>query len=131
MIEQMFESGRIIVSTGDVKALEINLENKKIAVDVEDKNFIKRLIRMRGEIGEMFQGVGEGSGEGKKSGGTFGALRNVAETLNDAGVTLTVSYKGDVVVTLGAEASPTLLQLMTGTRAVAINSLSKLLRMIR
>lgn len=135
VIEQVFESGKITMFTGDIEALKINMKNKKIEVDIENKDFIKRLIRMRGEIGNIVQSADEGSKEQKdgnrKSTSTLGTLRNVAEMLDSAGITLVVSYKGDTVVTLGQEAKPTLLHLVTRTRAIAINSLPKLIRMIR
>jgi len=57
-------------------------------------------------------------------------LRTVADALKVRGITLTVSYKGNTVITIGADAKPTILQTITKTRAVAINSFYKLLRMV-
>jgi hypothetical protein len=51
--EPTFESGKVILSTGDLNVLEVNLTSKRINVDLEDKNFIKRIIAMRGEISQQ------------------------------------------------------------------------------
>jgi hypothetical protein len=56
-------------------------------------------------------------------------LINSAEDLKLAGVTITLSYKGDVVATAGAQASSMLSRIMTGTKAIEINNLPKLLEL--
>ncbi|HLN46051.1 MAG TPA: hypothetical protein VK209_10130 [Candidatus Sulfotelmatobacter sp.] len=134
--EPTFESGKVILSTGDLNVLEVNLTSKKINVDLEDKNFIKRIIAMRGEISQQAQAqLMEGDEiekEVKKKPGVspLKTLRSVAEALHDRGITLTVSYKGGTIITIGAEARSTILQLITKTRAVAVNSFINILRII-
>lgn len=134
--EPTFESGKVILSTGDLNVLEVNLTSKRINVDLEDKNFIKRIIAMRGEISQQAQAqLMEGEEiekEVKKKPGVspLKTLRSVAEALRDRGITLTVSYKGGTIITIGAEARSTILQLITKTRAVAINSFINILRII-
>lgn len=134
--EPTFESGKVILSTGDLNVLEVNLTSKRINVDLEDKNFIKRIIAMRGEISQQAQAqLIEGEEiekEVKKKPGVspLKTLRSVAEALRDRGITLTVSYKGDTIITIGAEARSTILQLITKTRAVAVNSFINILRII-
>jgi hypothetical protein len=129
--EPIFESGAVLLSTGDVKVLEVNLTSKKITVDVEDKAFLKRAIALRGEIGPPNdESEPEQNPQQKKSGGALSMLKTVAEALSKRGITLEVSYKGKKVATVGAEAKPTLLQLITKTRAVELNSLLGALRMI-
>jgi hypothetical protein len=49
--------------------------------------------------------------------------------LKDEGLTITLSYQGERLVTIGAEAKPTLSRLVTGTSAVEINNLRKLLEL--
>ena len=46
----------------------------------------------------------------------------MVEDLCSEGVTITVSYKGDRVVTVGSEANSKLTRLVTGTKGIEINS---------
>ncbi len=134
--EPTFESGKVVLSTGELNVLQVNLTSKRINVDLEDKSFIKRIIAMRGEISQQAQAqLIEGEEiekEVKKKPGVspLKTLRSVAEALRDRGITLTVSYKGGTIITIGAEARSTILQLITKTRAVAINSFINILRII-
>src|SRR4029077_5140337 len=45
-----FQSGKVHVYTGDVEVIRINAEGKRIDLDVEDKQFIKRAMKLRDEI---------------------------------------------------------------------------------
>ena len=132
--ELTFESGKIVVSTGDIEVLEINLKGKEIGVNVENKDFIKRAMRISGELsGERpntEKSENEKPGGKKKSGSSLATLKTVAETLSRRGITITISYQSHTVVTLGSGAHPWLSQLITKTNAIAINSLLKLVEMI-
>ncbi len=133
--ELTFESGKILVSTGDIEVLEINLKGKEIGVNIEDKDFIKRAISLSGEIsGESPNTGGKSENEKfehkKKSGSPLAMLKTVAETLRKRGITVKISYQSHTVVTLGSGAHPWLSQLITKTNAIAINSLLKLIEMI-
>jgi hypothetical protein len=123
-----FESGTVLLSTGDLKVLKVNLTSKKIEIDIEDKTFVKRIIAMRDQLTPKLPK--EPNTEQKKTSSPLGILKTVAETLKTRGITLTVSYRGHRIVTIGAEAKPTLLQAITKTRAVALNSLFAAIRMI-
>ena len=57
------------------------------------------------------------------------ALEEVAEELSNAGVTVTLSYKGDLVATLGSQAKPKLSSILTGTRSIEINNPIKLIEL--
>lgn len=129
----IFESGKIILTTGDEEALEVNLIGKLINVDIKDKEFIKRAIKLRGDISKMMSKPQETTGEKpkkKKSSGPLAMLRTVAETLCKRGITVTVSFKGNKLLTLGADANPKLLQIVTRTKGVAVNSFFKLIGLI-
>ena len=54
-------------------------------------------------------------------------LKDIADELKDEGLTVTLSYKGDRLVTIGAEAKPTFSRVVTRTNAVEINNQRKLL----
>ncbi|NIO37549.1 hypothetical protein GTO27_07580 [Candidatus Bathyarchaeota archaeon] len=53
-------------------------------------------------------------------------VRKIAQELRDKGLTLTISYKGALLLTLGSQAKPTLSQAVTGTDAIEINNLKQL-----
>ncbi len=130
----MFESGRVVLSTGDLNVLEVNLASNRFDIDVQDKGFIKRVIAMRGELSQQ-SNLAEGDEiekEVRKKRGTspLKTLKTVAEVLANRGITINVSYKGNTVLAIGANARSTFLQLITKTRAVAITSFYNLLRMI-
>ncbi|MCK4933688.1 hypothetical protein KAS06_03365, partial [Candidatus Bathyarchaeota archaeon] len=59
----------------------------------------------------------------------FAYLKNIAEELKNENVTITVSYKGIVVLTLGSDAKTNLSRLITGAKEIEINNLRKLIQM--
>lgn len=112
---QVLKSGEVTVSTGDVKALQLRAEDKKIDLNIVDKEFLKVALKggtQRSSLLDM-----------------LGLLKNIAKELKDEGYTVTISYQGKTVVTLGSEATPSFSRLVTRTNAIEINSLVKLLQM--
>jgi hypothetical protein len=124
--KQAFESANIILSAGDNDLLQVDLTNKRINIDIENKQFLKGLIK----IGRDFTKQKPSAKKNKKSPSALVTAKTVAETLKKRGITITLSYRGGVVATLGAEAHPTLLQLITKTQAIALNSFPKAITMI-
>ena len=57
-------------------------------------------------------------------------LRSIAAELKEEGLTVTLSYKGDRLLTIGSEAKPKFSHLVTRAKAVEINNLRKLLELI-
>jgi len=55
-------------------------------------------------------------------------LRWIAQELKAAGFTLTVSYQGSLLLTLGSEAKPTFSQILTRTDAIELNNLKQLMQ---
>ncbi len=121
----MEQFDKVRVFTGDLEVLRINVEGKRVDLDIEDKQFIKRVIQLRGELSSVsIPGREKKAGEkGKKKAGQLGMVKTISDTCKRLGLTLTVSYRGKGVVTIGADASPTILHYVTKTRALAINSL--------
>ena len=111
----IIKSGAVTLSTGDVAALQIKAEDNKIAVSIDNKEFLKDVLGSAGAGGSIRSKLAQ--------------LRSIAEDLKDEGLTVTLSFKGDRLVTIGLEAKPTLSRLVTGTDAVEINNLRKLLEL--
>jgi hypothetical protein len=114
-ITRVLKSGEVTVSTGDVKSLQLRVETKKIDLNIVDKEFLKTALKggkQRSSLLDM-----------------LGLFKNIAKELKDEGYTVTISYQGKTVVTLGSEATPSFSRLVTRTNAVEINDLRKLLQM--
>ena len=109
------KSGEVTLITGDVEALQIKAEDNKIELSIADKEFLKDVL-------------------GSAGGGTsirskLAQLKSIAVELKDEGLTVTLSYKGDLLVTIGLEAKPKFSRLVTRTDAVEINNLRKLIEL--
>ena len=109
----VIKSGEITLFTNDEEALQLKAENKKINLNAVSKDFLKDAI------GSM--------GRGKSIKGKLTQLKDIAAELKDAGLTVTLSYQGNLVLTVGSEANPKFSRLVTGTNAIEINNLRKLI----
>lgn len=108
--------------------LEVDLTNKHINVDIEDKQFVKRIIAMRDQLTSKPQnGEEEGSPQG---GSTLDTVRKVVEALRKQGITIFVSYRGHRIATIGEEAHPRLLQHILKTNGIALNSIYTAIKII-
>jgi hypothetical protein len=112
----VIKSGAVTLSTNDVEALQIKAEDNKIDVNIDSKEFLKDALGSAGTGGSIRSMLAQ--------------LRSIAEDLKDEGLTVTLSFKGDRLVTIGLEAKPTLSRLVTGTGAVEINNVGRLLELI-
>ncbi len=130
VIAEMIESGKVTVSTSKFEALEINAANKKIEINALNKEFLKQVL-VAARDGKKSKGtldsVKETVGQIETARSSLGQLKGVAEELSEVGITVTLSYKGDVVVTMGSKAKPKLSSAVTGTKAIEINSPRKLI----
>jgi hypothetical protein len=132
LLLEAIKSGKITVSQNNTPAVVITAENKKIDINATDKDFIKEIISSTRQ-GTTKKGVVEGL---HRSIDTVREVRKmqplakeIVEDLCTEGVTITVSYKGDRVVTVGSEANSKLTRLVTGTKGIEINNPLKLAEM--
>ncbi len=121
-----------MLSTGDIEVLKVDLSSTHIDVDIEDKAFIKRIIAMREQLNPKMPSIdsAEDAGNPPQIGGALSTARKVAETLSSRGITITLSYKGHRIATIGADAHPTLLQHITKTNGIALNSVLTAIKMM-
>ncbi|MCW3984448.1 MAG: hypothetical protein NWE96_10730 [Candidatus Bathyarchaeota archaeon] len=124
ILGQMLLSGKVTVSTNNVESIEIRAANKKIDVNAVNKTIVKEALKASRTGGN--QGLLKSLDAVRNN---LDMLRGVAEELSDAGVTVTLSYKGDLVATLGSEAKPKLSSVVTGTKAIEINNPIKLIEL--
>ena len=114
-LSHVVKSGEVTLFTGDEEALQVKAEDNKIELSITSKEFLKDVVDSAG---------GGGSIRGK-----LAELRDIAGELKDEGITITLSYRGDILVRIGSEAKPKFSRLLTRTDAVEIKNLRKLLQL--
>jgi hypothetical protein len=130
-IAKILESGKVTLSANNVEELQVNIKDKKIELNALHKEFLKDTLK------QMQTPSTETAEEGKKikTGGmrniqnALSSLREIAENLQNEGLTFTLSIQGDKVVTVGAQAKPKLSNIITRTRAIEINNTRKLIEL--
>lgn len=130
MMGQMFESGKVTLSTNNIEKIEVKAVNKRIDVNANSKEMLKKIIaNVRDGNVSRTEPVKENSKLFKTALKIRKILFELAEELKTAGITVTFSYKGNVVATIGAHASAGISRLVTGTKSIEINSLTKLIEL--
>ncbi len=113
----LLESGVASLLSNDVETLRLKVDKKRIDFNLMNKDLLMDLLNStQVDKGSLLEKVS--------------LLRSVARELKDEGLTLTIAYQGDLLLTLGSEAKPTFSQIVTGTDAVEINDLKQLMRII-
>jgi hypothetical protein len=112
----IIKSGAVALSTRNKEALKMKAENNRIDIDAIDKEFLKDVV------GNM--------GDGKSIGNRINQLKDLAAELQNEGLTITISIKGDLVITIGSDAKPKISQIITRTNAIEINNLRKLVELV-
>ncbi len=115
LLSHVLKSGEVNLFTDDAKVLQLKAKKQRIDLNIVDNTFLKDVLR---------DSVGTKSFLNK-----LAILRSIAEELENEGVTIAISYKGTVVLTLGSNAKPKLSHLITGTKEIEINNLRKLIQM--
>ena len=132
LLLEVLKSGRVTISQNNIPAVVVNVRNKKIDIDAKDKTFIKELISSASE-GTANKGIAEklqrSIGAAKEVGKMRPLVKEIAEDLCREGITVTISFKGDRVITIGSEADSKLTRFVTGTKGIEINSPLKLAEM--
>jgi len=129
ILAQMFDSGKLTLSTNNRESFEVTAANKRIDVNLKDKEFIKELVSDILKDNESASAIRTIKESPKNVNAAKNMREMLIETANDlrqAGITVTLSYKADVVATAGAQASAGISRLFTGTKALEINSITKL-----
>jgi hypothetical protein len=134
-LAESIKSGKIRVSQNNTEALEITAQDKKIDVNAKDKEFVKDIIlsSVRKEDDKLQRGVIGTIGRGVTGLRTVRNMqpmvKEIAEDLQREGVTVTISFKGDPVITMGSEANPKFARFLLGTKSVEINSIRKIVEL--
>jgi hypothetical protein len=132
LLVETVKSGKITISQNNVEAVEVNVKDKKIDVNAKDKAFIKEIVssaRGTSTKGGVTETIRRGVGTLREARKSQPLVKEIVEDLCREGVTITVSYKGDRVVTIGSEADSKFTKVVTGTKGIEINSPLKLAEM--
>lgn len=117
-IVHALKSGKISLLTSGKETLQLKIEDKRIDVNLLNKKLLKNILETNVESEE------------KSLLGRLPQLKSMAEEFKKNGLTVMIFYKSSVLLTLGLEAHPKLSRLVTGTDAIEINSLSKLMQLL-
>jgi hypothetical protein len=116
---QTFKSGEVNLLTGGKENLQLRIENRRISLNLIRKELLKYILRL--EVNPEETSILR----------MLTQLKNTAEKLKQNGLTITISHKDQIMLTLGAEANPTLSKLITRTNAIQVNDLTELIEVIR
>jgi hypothetical protein len=111
----VLKSGELNLSAGNERLLQLTVKTHQIDLNIIDNKFLKEVLKDSLCIKSFRELIRQ--------------LRNAAEELKSEKVTITISYKGVTVITLGSDAKPNFSQLITGTTEIEINNLGKLIQM--
>jgi hypothetical protein len=111
----MLKSGTINISANEENLFQLIANNNRIDVNILDKKFIKELAKNAEKL-SFFRHL-------------LASLKNLAGELRNQETTVTISYKGEKVITLGSDAKPRFSNFLTRTKDVEINSLKRLIKM--
>ena len=129
LLLEVLKSGKVTISQNNKPAIVVNVGNKKIDIDAKDKAFIKELISSSTE-GTANKGITETLKRSihiaKEVRKMRPLVKEMAEDLCREGITVTVSYQGDRVMTVGSEAESKFTRFVTGTKGIEINRPFKL-----
>jgi hypothetical protein len=114
LLSRVLKSGEVNLSANNEDLLQMTVKTDRIDLNIVDKKFPKSLL--------------EDSRRTKSFRDLLRQLKNAAEELRSEGVTMTISYKGTTVLTLGSDAKPKFSKLITGTAEIEINNLLKLIQ---
>jgi len=128
ILADMLKSGKVTISANNTEALAIEARDKKIDIKALNKDILKSTIAVA-QGTEKNKGLTKTFSQLGSARNSIGMLKEVAEDLSQSGITVTLTYKDSVVVTLGSEANPKLSSIATGTKAIEINSPRKLIEL--
>ena len=114
-LTQILKSGEINLSANNQKLIQLTVKSKQIDLNIIDNKFLKELLKDNTKTTSFLELLKQ--------------LKTLAEELKNQGVTITLSYKGVTMLTLGSDAKANLSQLITRTKKIEINNLKKLIQL--
>jgi hypothetical protein len=133
LLLETLKSGKVIISQNNTQQFVVNIESsKKIDVNATDKKLIKEALSSVREATTkkgLVEGLRRDVDAAKEASKMRPLVKEIVEDLCREGITITVSYKGDRVITVGSEADSQLTRFITKTKGIEINNPLKLAQM--
>ena len=119
MLAHTLKQGSLSLQTNNVEHIQLTIQDNKMNYDFLQKELLKTLLELEAETTE------------KSILEKLKMLKNLAEELKQDKLTITISHKGQTMLTLGYEAKPTISQIATGTNAIEVNNMIELIKLIK
>ena len=118
-LAHILKQGSISLQTNSIEHIQLTIQNNKMNYNFLQKDLLKTLLELEAEITE------------KSILENLKMLKNLAEKLKQDRLTITISHKGQTMLTLGYEAKPTVSQIVTGTNAIQVNNMIELIKLVK
>ena len=115
LLTQILKSGEINLSANNQKLLHLTIKSNKIDLNIRDNKLLKELLTDNTKTASFLELLKQ--------------FKTLAEELKNQGVTITLSYKGEIMLTIGSDAKANFSQLVTRTKQIEINNLKKLIQL--
>lgn len=116
---QILKQGKLSLQTNGVEDIQLQIEDNKMDLNFQRKELIKYLLELETKMKE--KSVLE----------KLKILKSLAEKLRKEGSTISISLKGQKIITLGLEAQPRISKIITGTNAIEINNIIELTKLVK
>lgn len=115
LITDMLKSGTINISANEENLIKLIANNNLIDVNILDKKILSELIRDAEKLSSFRH--------------LIVSLKVLAAELRNQETTVTISFKGEKVITIGSDAKPRFSKFLTRTTNIEINSLKSLIKL--
>ena len=110
------KSGEITLFSNKTAVVRLSASENVVDIDAINQQFLKDLFNNMKSGKPLLEQVKQ--------------LKTIAEDLRKEGLTVTISIEGDQVLSIGKDAKPKLSKVITGTNAVEINNIMKLIKFL-
>jgi hypothetical protein len=113
----LLQSGVTSVFANGIEAFHLKVEQDRIDLNLMNKELFTDFLK-------------KADAKDPSLSRKLAMLRSVAQDLKSEGHTLTISYRGSLLLTLGSEAKPGFSRVFTGTDAIEVNNMRELSQLI-
>jgi hypothetical protein len=114
-IINILKSGKISLSNKNIDLFHLTVKTNKIDFNIQDKKILKDFLSDNLKINIFRDYINQ--------------LKDIAKDLANEGYTITISYKGFKIITMGSKAKPNFSSLIIRTTDIEINNLKKLIQL--
>lgn len=112
----MVKSGAINLAVDNENLFQVIAKDNQIDFNILDNRFLNELFKDNKKLSSFWY--------------LIKSLKVLAKELRNHGITITISYKGEKIITIGSDAKPKFSHLLTRTTDFEINNLKMLIKLI-